>query len=270
MTCLLCRLRPTCRLDPRRPDRGRDRPAGSHRRRPETPSGRRRQRFLPLPPLYRFRRSPRCVGTRLDRAPRPPADRLVAWRCAADAAACCVAASLLLEGWTQVRVSSRRSPAVSSPPPPLDRHEAGILAKIDGHTLDHPAMPDAVRLEIPDWLLPQPDCPLRRRAAGRDGGLVRTRFARHAGQPAEGQPRSGPGRAGRRGMGGCADAACPRGACGSTDAARSPAVPPSSPAWSKFRTRAASLSPPWSAPRQACGWWTGAPAPAARPWRWPA
>ena len=38
---------------------------------------------------------------------------------------------------------------------PLDRAELAILRRIEGHTLDHPAMPDAVRLEIPDWLLPR-------------------------------------------------------------------------------------------------------------------
>ena len=37
----------------------------------------------------------------------------------------------------------------------LDADEARALEAIDGHTLDHPHMPDAVRLEIPDWLLPR-------------------------------------------------------------------------------------------------------------------
>ena len=36
----------------------------------------------------------------------------------------------------------------------LDPDEVRILAEIDGHTIDHPAMPDAVRHEVPDWLLP--------------------------------------------------------------------------------------------------------------------
>ena len=38
---------------------------------------------------------------------------------------------------------------------PLDRTETGILARIEGHTIEHPAMPEAVRLETPDWLLPR-------------------------------------------------------------------------------------------------------------------
>ena len=37
----------------------------------------------------------------------------------------------------------------------LDPNEARALEAIDGHTLDHPHMPDAVRLEIPDWLFPR-------------------------------------------------------------------------------------------------------------------
>ncbi len=37
----------------------------------------------------------------------------------------------------------------------LDADEARALEAIDGHTLDHPHMPDAVRLEVPDWLLPR-------------------------------------------------------------------------------------------------------------------
>ncbi len=37
----------------------------------------------------------------------------------------------------------------------LDPDEARVLAALDTHTLEHPAMPDAVRLELPDWLLPR-------------------------------------------------------------------------------------------------------------------
>ena len=64
-----------------------------------------------------------------------------------------LAASLLLEGWTRSGVQQAFSGGQFAAPP-LDRHEAGILAKIEGHTLDHPAMPEAIRLELPDWLLP--------------------------------------------------------------------------------------------------------------------
>ncbi len=37
----------------------------------------------------------------------------------------------------------------------LDADEARALEALDGHTLDHPHMPDAVRLEVPDWLFPR-------------------------------------------------------------------------------------------------------------------
>ena len=64
-----------------------------------------------------------------------------------------VAASLLLEGWSKSGVQQAYSGGQFAAPP-LARGEATILAAIEGHTLDHPAMPEAVRLEIPDWLLP--------------------------------------------------------------------------------------------------------------------
>jgi 16S rRNA (cytosine967-C5)-methyltransferase len=63
-----------------------------------------------------------------------------------------VAASLLLEGWSQSGVQQAFSGGQFAAAP-LDRAESGILAKLEGHTIDHPAMPDAVRLEIPDWLV---------------------------------------------------------------------------------------------------------------------
>ncbi len=40
------------------------------------------------------------------------------------------------------------APATLIPP------EAAVLRQLDGHTLEHPDMPLAVRLEVPDWLLP--------------------------------------------------------------------------------------------------------------------
>lgn len=64
-----------------------------------------------------------------------------------------VAASLLLEGWNRPGVSQAFSGGQFAPDV-LTREEAVILNRIEGHTLDHPAMPDAIRFEIPDWLLP--------------------------------------------------------------------------------------------------------------------
>jgi 16S rRNA (cytosine967-C5)-methyltransferase len=40
-------------------------------------------------------------------------------------------------------------------PPPLSEAETIILEKFAGHTLEHPNMPDAVKYEIPDWILPR-------------------------------------------------------------------------------------------------------------------
>jgi len=64
-----------------------------------------------------------------------------------------VSASLLLEGWAlsgilQAFSGGRFAADALSPA------ETAVLARIEGQTLDHPAMPDAVRLEVPDWLLP--------------------------------------------------------------------------------------------------------------------
>lgn len=64
-----------------------------------------------------------------------------------------VATSLLLEGWqlTGVRQTFSGGQFAAAP---LSGAETGILSRIEGHTYDHPGMPDAVRLEIPDWILP--------------------------------------------------------------------------------------------------------------------
>jgi 16S rRNA (cytosine967-C5)-methyltransferase len=40
-------------------------------------------------------------------------------------------------------------------PPPLTPEETIILEKFAGRTLEHPNMPDAVKYEIPDWILPR-------------------------------------------------------------------------------------------------------------------
>jgi 16S rRNA (cytosine967-C5)-methyltransferase len=65
-----------------------------------------------------------------------------------------VATSLLLEGWTKAGVTQTFSGGQFAAPP-LDRGELAVIARIEGHTLDHPEMPAPVRLEIPDWLLPR-------------------------------------------------------------------------------------------------------------------
>jgi 16S rRNA (cytosine967-C5)-methyltransferase len=39
-------------------------------------------------------------------------------------------------------------------PEPLTEAEEEILRRLNDHTFEHPAMPDAVRLEVPDWIMP--------------------------------------------------------------------------------------------------------------------
>ncbi|MCB8874327.1 RsmB/NOP family class I SAM-dependent RNA methyltransferase [Acidisoma silvae] len=39
-------------------------------------------------------------------------------------------------------------------PQPLEADEAEILRRLKDHTIEHPAMPPAVRLEVPDWIYP--------------------------------------------------------------------------------------------------------------------
>ena len=64
-----------------------------------------------------------------------------------------VAASLLLEGWTAAGVRQSYSGGQYGPAPLL-RPEADAAAALEGRTLHHPDMPQPVRLEVPDWVLP--------------------------------------------------------------------------------------------------------------------
>ena len=64
-----------------------------------------------------------------------------------------VAASLLLEGWTLDGVKQSYSGGQYGPATFIAA-ELAAAGKLEGHTLVHPAMPPAVRLEVPDWILP--------------------------------------------------------------------------------------------------------------------
>jgi 16S rRNA (cytosine967-C5)-methyltransferase len=64
-----------------------------------------------------------------------------------------IAASLLTEGWALSGVVQTYSGGQYAAPA-LNAAEKAVLGKIEGHTLDHPKMPDAIRLEVPDWILP--------------------------------------------------------------------------------------------------------------------
>ncbi len=92
--------------------------------------------------VWRVLRAWRRLGWWLARAGAEPTPRLL------------VAASLLTEGWhlsgiEQAFSGGRFAPAA------LASGERAVLPAIAGHTLDHPDMPDPVRLELPDWIAPR-------------------------------------------------------------------------------------------------------------------
>ena len=64
-----------------------------------------------------------------------------------------VAASLLLEGWSMDGLVQAFSGGKFGPDT-LEQAERAALRTLEGRTLDHPDMPPAIRLEIPDWILP--------------------------------------------------------------------------------------------------------------------
>ena len=65
-----------------------------------------------------------------------------------------IAASLALDGWTVAGVAQSFSGGRFAPAS-LTAPEHTGLQSLEGHTLDHPEMPEAVRLEVPDWILPR-------------------------------------------------------------------------------------------------------------------
>ena len=90
---------------------------------------------------WRVLRTRRRLGWWLDRAGTAATPRML------------VAASLLLEGWTAAGVAQSYSGGQYGPAPLLQPETAAARA-LEGHTLDHPDMPDAVAAEVPDWVLP--------------------------------------------------------------------------------------------------------------------
>jgi 16S rRNA (cytosine967-C5)-methyltransferase len=86
-------------------------------------------------------RARRRLGWWLERAHEPATPRLL------------VAVSLLLEGWTLDGVKQSFSGGQFGPTH-LTLGESAALARMEGQGLDHPDMPQAVRLEVPDWVLP--------------------------------------------------------------------------------------------------------------------
>lgn len=90
---------------------------------------------------WRVLRARRRLAWWLERAGAPVIPRLL------------VAASLLLEGWTLDGVAQSYSGGRFAPER-LTAPEAVAMQALERHTLDHPEMPEAVRLEVPDWVLP--------------------------------------------------------------------------------------------------------------------
>jgi len=90
---------------------------------------------------WRVLRTRRRLEWWIARTPAAPTPRLL------------VAASLLLEGWTVSGLKQSYSGGQYGPAPLL-QPETEAVGALEGHTLAHPAMPDAVRLEVPDWVLP--------------------------------------------------------------------------------------------------------------------
>ena len=90
---------------------------------------------------WRALRSQRRLGWWLERGGGAPTPRLL------------VAGSLALEGWSASGVAQSYSGGQYGPAPLL-QPETAALRSLEGHTLDHPDMPAAVRLEVPDWILP--------------------------------------------------------------------------------------------------------------------
>jgi 16S rRNA (cytosine967-C5)-methyltransferase len=63
-----------------------------------------------------------------------------------------VAAALLLDGWALSGVAQSFSGGAYGPSA-LSGDEGAMLLGLENHTLDHPDMPQAVRLEVPDWVV---------------------------------------------------------------------------------------------------------------------
>ena len=90
---------------------------------------------------WRVLRARRRLGWWIERVQAAPTPRML------------VAASLLLEGWSALGIRQSFSGGQYGPAP-LIQPETQAVQALDGHTLAHPDMPQAVRLEVPDWVLP--------------------------------------------------------------------------------------------------------------------
>ena len=178
-----------------------------------------------------------------------------------------VAASLMLDGWSLSGVMQ----SFSGRPVRADAGESGGAGGAGRHRGAHARASGHARGGAAGGARLDPAAAagaVRRRSGGRDGGDGSAGAARPAGEPAEGDAGRGAGGAGGGGDRGRADAAL---ALGPARRRATPGHPParrSRAGWWRSRTRAASWSRRWSAPRRTCGSPTGAPGRAARRWPW--
>ena len=233
-----------------------------------TPSRRSRQRLFPRPPLHRRQVTGAPCRTASGSAARPPPP---GWWLADGAQSPRAAGRRLAAagGLDALAGVAQAFPAAVSPRRRWIAAELAALRRLEGHTLDHPEMPDAVRLEVPDWLLPASAGPLRRSLGSRTGALLEPapldlrvnllKATRDAG--AGGSGRRGPGRRTRQTLAlGPADRRPPPGH-------RRPRLPVRT-GRDPGRGQPARRRPGGAAPGHARRA-TFAPAPAARRWRWP-
>jgi 16S rRNA (cytosine967-C5)-methyltransferase len=80
--------------------------------------------------------------------------RKLSWRLRSEEPRMLVAASLLLEGLPLARVEHLYDGGPHSPQPLADAERLALRA-LEGSDRIHPRMPDDVRLEVPEWVLPR-------------------------------------------------------------------------------------------------------------------
>jgi len=145
----------------------------------------------------------------------------------------------LAEGWTANQLAGAFD-GDRFRPAPLDAAEGRFAERLETRTLDHPGQPPAVRLNLPDWIMPALQESLGASASADLEALNQPAQLDPAGQRAQdptARPRSPPWR--RRASSRRRHPGRPGGS-GSRAGRRSPPIRPSATAWSRSRTRARS------------------------------
>ena len=91
--------------------------------------------------VWHVLRHQRRLNWWIERAQREPSPRLA------------VGAAAVLGGRPSYDVAKMYNGGRYAPEPLTDAEDE-ILRRLNDHTFEHPAMPDAVRLEVPDWIMP--------------------------------------------------------------------------------------------------------------------